>query len=778
MLSLATAMILSMSGCGSSSGGGSASGSAGSAGNTGNQDSVVTTSGKAVDGYLVYSTVCLDLNMDGYCQLGDEPATSTDVNGSFDLDITVEQQKHKNYKKAPLLVYGGYDADTRADFAGKLKAPFDPEDSTNVQVNVTPVTTMVAALVKKGKTKTEAENSVKTMLGYNGADLGADPVALAGKDSSGLLEAALKLQKCIEMLAAAKQKEGDTTKTNDLIDSIYTDFADKADDATNFDDALTKVMQSTNITPTQQAGVVAVSTQIKDLLKNGEANGVGTKIGAIKREIKKRVIDGNESVENLNFTNLGDLPLLHAKEILHMVDYDENDFDAVATSIKGIFFGAGMRNVLLPIDKEIKLLQNSSDETIQKVGADFEKLINAHEKKANETKLVGDSKSGEFNPGMTIYSFDDEEVKLTYSKHVLNNTEIVNTCHVFNGSEFEECQEDDDDLELVNGKWVKENSNGSETNTYTLSSDKTELIIDNTRGTNVKLIKTIDLLNPSSDAEKRTIAEIKNRVGEDFTFKAGSLAYILASKETKVAYRAYWAPTDNNNTYNTIVDFISSEHIRYVDSNNSEVTQLSEGLKGDLVDGSKIIGHWEVIKLPGTNDLAIKGDDPYNNGNNLIVSIDGVVYKGEVREADKKYKIEFDDIIDLNKEGLDSIIDVAKKHWPKVITLSDFRGKTFYLATQPLYGAPYISTVTFNTDGTRTFTKNGTQLPDANYKVSYGKIHIYNNMINIKLKQTILPINHGEAIMAFAIYDVNSDEKIADRLVFETQAQRDEFISK
>ena len=43
--------------------------------------------GKAVDGYLQYATVCLDISQDGYCQ-NTEPNTQTDANGAFTLNVT------------------------------------------------------------------------------------------------------------------------------------------------------------------------------------------------------------------------------------------------------------------------------------------------------------------------------------------------------------------------------------------------------------------------------------------------------------------------------------------------------------------------------------------------------------------------------------------------------------------------------------------------------------------------------------------------------------------
>ena len=52
-----------------------------------------TLSGRAIDGYLQGSTVCLDLNRDGECSPDTEPTSLTDNEGLFDLNIT---QGHRN----------------------------------------------------------------------------------------------------------------------------------------------------------------------------------------------------------------------------------------------------------------------------------------------------------------------------------------------------------------------------------------------------------------------------------------------------------------------------------------------------------------------------------------------------------------------------------------------------------------------------------------------------------------------------------------------------------
>jgi len=163
-LSLGTALLLGMSGCGSSD-------------DSDNSSSTSTTttatsssqSGVAIDGILMGSTVCIDVNVNNMCDAG-EPSTITDNLGKFTIPATTA--------KGPLLLVGGIDQSTGAAFTGSLKAP----EGSSV---VTPLTSAVQSLVEKDKTLVEkdkkvqkAEASVKTAMGLSDVDLTTfDPYA-------------------------------------------------------------------------------------------------------------------------------------------------------------------------------------------------------------------------------------------------------------------------------------------------------------------------------------------------------------------------------------------------------------------------------------------------------------------------------------------------------------------------------------------------------------------------------------------------------------------------
>ena len=154
-------------------------------------DTQTVISGSAVDGYLKSSTVVLDLDGDGYLTAG-EPVTATDENGSYTLPITQTHRDNAGYKTAQLIIYDGKDSDTGNRYLGKLKSPNDG----TANINITPMTTQLAAVVKSSinsnfteeeiKAKiVEAKIKVKKALKIpDNIDIGADPIKLAKNNSS------------------------------------------------------------------------------------------------------------------------------------------------------------------------------------------------------------------------------------------------------------------------------------------------------------------------------------------------------------------------------------------------------------------------------------------------------------------------------------------------------------------------------------------------------------------------------------------------------------------
>ena len=391
LLSLATITALGLTSCG----GGSSSSTPTTA------TTAQNITGKAVDGYLVKATVCLDLNMDNQCEIaGDvEPVTSTDENGSFSLTITPEQQKNPNFKIAPLLVYSGYDADTKADFTGKLRAV-----RGEGVINITPTTTVIESMVREQNlTKEEAQKSVREMLKLpEGTDLGADPVELAKKGNTQLLKANLKLQKNVEVLAEKMKKVEEQNKdtkqvlnnVNKLIDDLYAKIAEISHQNSDFafEDVFNNMVEDDEFIPVELQKQAKIDFDVvdkkfdefigDDVLDNTEH--LGAKISGLQNF----VIDGSVSIDEdgevtikdnngkeVDDTYFDDMVFMHAVEILDIVKYNGEDFDKLVEEVAKVLKDAGMKDKYLPLEEEITALKSNS--STKKLGEVFERVTKA-----------------------------------------------------------------------------------------------------------------------------------------------------------------------------------------------------------------------------------------------------------------------------------------------------------------------------------------------------------------------------------------------------------------
>lgn len=160
-------------------------------------------SGVAVDGYLSNATVFLDLNRDGLLTAS-EPSTTTDANGRYTLDYT---SVSGSVSGLPIVITGGIDTDTGYAFTGRLSAPVDL--AANAQV-VSPLTTLVDAMVSQGMDLTAARAKVAEALGLASADaLTTDPVAVMTNQPA-IYTQQVALQRAVQLIAKAEARTGET----------------------------------------------------------------------------------------------------------------------------------------------------------------------------------------------------------------------------------------------------------------------------------------------------------------------------------------------------------------------------------------------------------------------------------------------------------------------------------------------------------------------------------------------------------------------------------------
>ncbi|MBX9774702.1 MAG: cadherin-like domain-containing protein [Xanthobacteraceae bacterium] len=147
--------------------------------------------GSVIDGYIAGATVFADTDGDGVLDAGEISAT-TAFDGSFALVGANPSD--------PLVMFGGTDVSTGLAFTGTMQAP-------GGSTVVTPLTTLVAALVAGGATVEDAEDAVAAAFGLDSSiDLQTyDPVpeAAAGDQLAiQVLAAAIQVQSTVNQLSA------------------------------------------------------------------------------------------------------------------------------------------------------------------------------------------------------------------------------------------------------------------------------------------------------------------------------------------------------------------------------------------------------------------------------------------------------------------------------------------------------------------------------------------------------------------------------------------------
>lgn len=185
---LGCALAVTLTACGGGGGGGA---------DTSSPASATTLSGTAVDGYLQGARVLLDVNGNGLPDAG-EPTATTDANGRYSLDYS---QVSSPLAGLRVVVTGGVDTDTGNAFTGVLTARADGARSGQL---VSPLTSLVDALVAEGFSLDAARTRVASALGLSVADLATDPVAgLASQPA--LYTRQVALQRAVQLLASAEQ---------------------------------------------------------------------------------------------------------------------------------------------------------------------------------------------------------------------------------------------------------------------------------------------------------------------------------------------------------------------------------------------------------------------------------------------------------------------------------------------------------------------------------------------------------------------------------------------
>lgn len=166
-------------------------------------------SGKAIDGYLVGATVCLDLNDNGVCDPG-EPSTTTQADGSYSLPVSGTITG----KKLLVVVTPSTKDLSRPGYTFPASFTLSTLLSDTTNQHVTPLTSMVTAQMEAGLSRTAAEQNVTALLGGT-VNLNADYIA--GQDAA---TSALASKVVDKITTFAANGQADANKVRAVLNAI------------------------------------------------------------------------------------------------------------------------------------------------------------------------------------------------------------------------------------------------------------------------------------------------------------------------------------------------------------------------------------------------------------------------------------------------------------------------------------------------------------------------------------------------------------------------------
>ncbi len=356
MISVATAIVLSMSGCGSSS-----------SSNTTSSQTSTTTNGTASDGYINGATVCYDMNLNNKCDNNasyKEPFTATDANGSYSLKVSATDKQNAK-PNAPLLIVGGTDVDTKSALTGTFKAPFDGKSST-ATVQITPLTTLVAAMVATSVPVDTAYKQVAKALNLSVADIKANPVQLAKDGNTAVIQAAMTVHRIVTTMA----KTADVNNS-DIYSHLVTAIKTVADKNESNSSIVTVVTTAAATLPPKAKdaanGASAIANTVSDAIRKYKTNIADAAVVSshviktiIQPEIK-RAVESNTTIDVETLEKNATITLDNVKPInlaIKNILSDANITDTNATTIDNI---AKNLNVSSSKDVSVEKIITSSD---------------------------------------------------------------------------------------------------------------------------------------------------------------------------------------------------------------------------------------------------------------------------------------------------------------------------------------------------------------------------------------------------------------------------------
>ncbi|EJF06810.1 hypothetical protein ThvES_00011060 [Thiovulum sp. ES] len=214
-------------------------------------------SGVAIDGYLSKSKVSVG-----------NKKVETNSSGGWIIEFTENEDI-----ETEVSISGGIDTATGEKFEGVLKAPVSKDDladenETKEPMPVTPLTTVVSAMVKSGKSKEEAQNQLAKSLGVDPATLSKDPIKTLEsgteeerKEAAKAIKKALVVQKFAESMTKSITGDGSSEESLSTFDSIVSAVANKlsSSDEVDFDE----VMEDTDSIAEESVKLLSENSEVE-----------------------------------------------------------------------------------------------------------------------------------------------------------------------------------------------------------------------------------------------------------------------------------------------------------------------------------------------------------------------------------------------------------------------------------------------------------------------------------------------------------------------------------
>jgi hypothetical protein len=214
-------------------------------------------SGVAIDGYLDTAKVSVG-----------NKKVETNSSGGWTIEFTENEDI-----EVEVSISGGIDTATGEKFEGVLKAPVSKDDladenETKEPMPVTPLTTVVSAMVKSGKSKEDAQNQLAKSLGVDPATLSKDPIKTLEsgteeerKEAAKAIKKALVVQKFAESMTKSISGDGSSEESLSTFDSIVSAVANKlsSSDEVDFDE----VMEDTDSIAEESVKLLSENSEVE-----------------------------------------------------------------------------------------------------------------------------------------------------------------------------------------------------------------------------------------------------------------------------------------------------------------------------------------------------------------------------------------------------------------------------------------------------------------------------------------------------------------------------------